>query len=86
MLCDGFTRLQMLHNETITISRSHGKLAVFAIGGVCTGVTMRGTKYEAESATLAPVFPLGMGNDFAADTAEISVADGLLLVVCELNS
>ncbi len=86
VLSDGHTRLQMLKNQTVTLSRTGGKLSVFAFGGSCQGVSIRGTKYELENAVLTPDFPLGMGNDFTADQAEISVKDGVLLVVCDLQA
>ena len=44
-----------------------------------------GAKYNVENATLTPNFPLGMGNDFAADFAEISVKEGKLLVMWEMK-
>ena len=49
-------------------------------------MTISGAKYNVENATLTPSFPLGMGNDFAADFAEISVKEGKLLVMWELQS
>ncbi|MCD8115639.1 MAG: thiamine diphosphokinase [Oscillospiraceae bacterium] len=85
VLSDGRTRLQMLKNQTVTLPRTEGKLSVFAFGGRCEGVSVRGTKYEVEDIALTPDFPLGMGNDFAAGHAEISVRRGALLVVCELE-
>lgn len=85
VLSDGHTRLQMLKNQTITLPRTGGKLSVFAFGGPCQGVSIHGTKYELENAPLTPDFPLGMGNDFTADQAEITVKDGALLTVCELE-
>ena len=41
-------------------------------------------KYPLEGAALTPLFPLGMGNDFTADEAEIGVEKGTLLVIVEL--
>ena len=60
------------------------KLSVFALGGRCRGVTLRGTKYALEDGTLANTFPLGVSNEFAGDEARIEVRDGaLLVVVCQ---
>ena len=57
------------------------KLSVFALGGYCRGVTLRGTKYALEDGTLANTFPLGVSNEFAGEAAWIEVRDGALLVV-----
>ena len=47
---------------------------------------IRGAKYTLRDATLTPEFPLGMGNDFAAEEAEIGVKSGTLLVITELRA
>ncbi len=56
-------------------------LSVFAYGGICTGVTERGTKYEIENAVLDVNFPLGVSNEIVSDHAEIRVGSGTLLVI-----
>ena len=59
------------------------KLSVFALDRECRGVTIRGTKWQIENATWTNGFPLGVSNEFTAECAEISVAEGALLVtVC----
>ena len=84
-LCDGNIHLVMLENGSLRVPRTPGKLSVFAFGGTCSGVNISGAKYNVENATLTPSFPLGMGNDFVEDTAEISVEQGALLVMWELH-
>lgn len=83
-LCDGKQRAWAVKNGSIRIPRTSGKLSVFALGGECEGVFIRGAKYELENARLSPDFPLGMGNDFVADHAEIGVKEGTLLVIAEI--
>ena len=59
------------------------KLSVFALDRDCRDVCIRGTKWEAEDATWTNGFPLGVSNEFTAECAEISLAEGALLVtVC----
>lgn len=73
-----------LKNEAITLAGEAGKLfSVFAIGGEARGVTILGAKYEAESVTLSPSFPLGVSNEFTDSDARIAVEDGALLVIAE---
>ena len=55
--------------------------SVFAWGGRCTGVTLRGTQYPLEGHTLTGDFPLGVSNRITADFAEVSCGDGRLLIV-----
>lgn len=84
-MCDGNTRVQAVCGGGLRVERTPGKLSVFALGGRCEGVYIRGAKYELENAVLEPDVPLGMGNDFAADAAEIGAARGTLLIVSELR-
>ena len=85
-LCDGKIHAYMISGgQSICIPAAPGKLSVFAHGGTCSGVCIRGTKYEAENTVITPDFPIGMGNDFAAGHAEVSVESGMLLVICELE-
>ena len=84
-LCDGRTRVWALHNDSIRIPRTPGKLSLFALDGICEGIRSRGVKYPLEDGALTPLFPLGMGNDFTAPEAEIGVKRGTLLVIAELG-
>ena len=71
----------VLRGGCVRVPRQKGKLSVFALDTVCHGVGIRGTKYDVENIDITSAFPLGMGNDFMDDEAEISVADGALLVM-----
>jgi len=85
-LCDGRIHAYMLSGgQSLRIPATPGKLSVFAHGGACSGVCIRGTKYEVENAAITPDFPVGMGNDFTAGFADISVESGMLLVICALQ-
>ena len=46
-----------------------------------SSLPLRGAKYCVGDVTITSAFPLGMGNDFAGDAAEISVGEGALLVM-----
>lgn len=80
-IISGGTYAQVVHNGSISIDRTEGKLSVFAMSESCWGVTLRGVKYPLEDYTLTCGFPLGVSNDFDADKAEISVQMGSLLVI-----
>ena len=61
--------------------RAGRSLSVFALSDVCEGVCIRGTKYECENAVLTSAFPLGVSNVWTSGEAEVSVREGILLVV-----
>ena len=66
----------------IRIPRRDGwSLSVFALSDQCSGITIRGTKYECTDATFSNTFCLGVSNVWAADTAVIQVRRGIVMVM-----
>lgn len=76
----------VIENESLEIPRTlpDGLLSVFAMGRKASGVTIRGTLYEAEGGEISPAFPLGVSNRITADKALVSVEKGALLVGWQL--
>ena len=76
----------VIENETLDIARTvpDGLLSVFAFGGPASGVTIQGTLYPLDNASLSPDFPLGVSNHIAAESASVSVRNGAALVGWEL--
>ena len=71
-----------VRNGDVTLKKLPGcHLSGFAWGGPAYGVTLSGVSYPLEEHTLTPGFPLGVSNEFAGDTACISVREGTLLIV-----
>lgn len=56
-------------------------VSVFSWTEEAKGVSYRGLKYPLEDACLTRAFALGISNEFAAEEAEISVKDGMLLII-----
>ena len=85
-MCDGTSWAAVLRNGAMRVPANalgEGapvKLSVFALGDVCRGVSLRGTKYPLEEGELTNAFPLGVSNEFAAPEAEIVVREGALLI------
>lgn len=84
-MADGRRWATAIYNEGIRIPADvlggvPAKLSVLSLTDESRGVTIRGAKYPLENGTLTNAFPLGMGNDFAAEAVEIAVAEGVLLV------
>ena len=83
-MIDDKSMMICLKNESIRLTGAPGAyLSVFAFGEEAEGVTILGTKYEIENATLSPSFPLGVSNEFTEEEAFISVNDGALIVIAE---
>ena len=76
----------VIENESLDIPRTvpDGLLSVFAVGGPASGVTIQGTLYPLDNASLSPDFPLGVSNHIAAESASVSVRNGAALVGWEL--
>lgn len=63
------------------VARESGSyLSLFSYGGNST-VTIKGTKYDAERATLTVDFPLGVSNEITSAEAEIIVHSGSVLAI-----
>ena len=66
---------------TVKVSgKAGGAFSVFSLSDVSRGVTIKGTKYELVEGELTNAFPLGQSNEFAGDCAEVSVAEGTLMI------
>ena len=61
--------------------RENCYISVFSFSDMAEGVSETGVKYLLDNATLSGGFPLGVSNEFAADTAVISVRKGTLIVI-----
>ncbi len=77
-------------HETLTVIKNGslrfpadqtGGISVFSLSNSSEGVIIKGLHYEAENVTLTNSFPLGVSNRFESREAEVSVKNGVLLVV-----
>lgn len=71
----------LLRKGSIILPKPGGYLSLFALGGTCRGITLRGTEYPLENALLTPNFPLGVSNHIVEETAHITVEEGDLFLV-----
>ncbi len=62
-----------------------GTVSVFAFGGECRGVELRGLRYPLKDATLSPRMPLGVSNEFTSERASLSCQSGKLLILWQGN-
>lgn len=79
----GLTQIAtVVKNEAVRFDASaQGILSLFCMGADARGVTLRGLKYPLKDGTLSAGFPLGVSNHFTGSAAEITVADGSLLML-----
>ena len=76
------SRVYTLSRGSLRLPRLPGwSLSVIAAQDRCTGLSIHGAKYPLEDAELTNSFPLGISNEWVSDEAEISVRDGIVLVV-----
>lgn len=80
LMGDGVT-VTAIHNDTLRFPAGlRGDVSVFPFGGEARGVTERGLSYGLDGATLAGDCALGVSNAFTGEAAEITVAEGTLLI------
>ncbi len=82
---NGFTATAICGGRILFPDSYRGTVSVFAAGGECRGVTLRGLRYSLEDAALSPLLPLGVSNEFTEAAAEISCQEGILLILWQDN-
>lgn len=81
-MADRYNLISMLREDTIFLPRMDGcYLSVFSYTPSCEGVTLSGVKYPLSGAKLTNWFPLGLSNEILAQSAQITVEKGTLVVV-----
>ena len=72
----------LVPGRELTLQRRDWKyLSLFPMEGRLTGVCIRGAFYPLENAVLTADYPLGVSNEFIADTAQLQCSGGCGLVV-----
>ncbi|MCI9406322.1 MAG: thiamine diphosphokinase [Oscillospiraceae bacterium] len=81
-IADRYNLISMLREDTVFLPRMDGcYLSVFSYTPSCEGVTLSGVKYPLSGAKLTNWFPLGLSNEILAQSAQITVEKGTLVVV-----
>ena len=71
-----------IKNESFCFSdKMRGYVSVFAYTKEAKGVWIKGLKYRLSDALLLNTLPLGVSNEFIKKPAEISVEEGILLII-----
>ena len=83
MLVDEHNRIRMI-SQGLVLRRAEqfGKyVSLLPFTPQVTGITLKGFAYEVEDFTLQSGIARGVSNEIAAETAEIVLKEGLLLVI-----
>jgi thiamine pyrophosphokinase len=81
MLADEKTRVFFV-SERIRLEREEGfKISIIPIGGEARGITTTGLYYPLADEDIDYGSTRGLSNEFVADTAEITVGEGTILVI-----
>lgn len=83
---DEDTGIMVLPPCELAIDRREGfSLSLIAATDECTGVCISGVKYPLDNAIVTNAFPIGVSNEWRADTARLSFKSGVLMVImCRL--
>ncbi len=88
----GGSSLFLGDNEAFTVIKDgsisfdegrHGRVSVFSLSDISTGVTEEGLLYALNDSTLYNDNPLGVSNEFTGSPSKISVKNGYLLIITE---
>lgn len=75
-------KIFVVKDECVSVCGKSGDyISVFAFGGVCRGVEIRGLSYELSDGVLMPGCALGVSNSFLDGEGKIGVAEGALIVI-----
>ncbi len=81
-ICGGeMLMIQGPEEGTVSYPRRSGYFSVFALTDTAGIEYMRGVKYPLEGYTMTAGFPIGVSNEITAETAELRLSSGLVLIV-----
>ena len=81
LLCDEHDLMTVLVDGRAQLPRVEGyRFSLLSFTERCEGVSVHGAHYPLDGVTLTSEFPLGVSNEFEADTVTIEVQRGVLLI------
>lgn len=73
--------------ETLTFPKeATGILSAFCLGADIPDLTLKGLHYPLEHGQLSAAFPLGVSNHFVGEPAEVTLGEGLLLLLWDRSN
>lgn len=81
-IMDANLMMTVIKDETVRFKKSmEGYMSVFSLGEKAEAVTIRGMKYELENAVVTNDYPIGISNEFVGEEGEVTVKNGMLLII-----
>lgn len=74
-------KIQLVENEIEIDDSEYEFFSVFAFLGEAKGVSIKGAYYETDNADLSPSDQFAQSNHFKGEKVEISVRDGIILLI-----
>lgn len=81
ILADEHNEIRMINKSIKLTKEKDARISLVPVGGKATGVTTEGLYYPLEDATLEFGTTWGVSNEFAEETASVTIKEGLLLVI-----
>ncbi|MBQ2766419.1 MAG: thiamine diphosphokinase [Clostridia bacterium] len=85
MMTDGRNRVHIMcthgDKQIITVERGYKYLSLVALSDVCRGVSVTGVFYPLDSVELTRRYSYAVSNEITAECAQISLCDGVMLVI-----
>ena len=81
-IVDDYSMMEIVSNGTAYVGDSCSYFSLINISGTARGITVKNAKYPLENAEITPEYQYGISNEtLPGKTAEISVREGLLLLI-----
>lgn len=82
VITDGNKKCLMTDDKLCLNGEKGSYISVFSFSDASYNVILKGLKYELNGYTMKNSDSIGVSNEFTEKTAEISVGDGKLLIIC----
>ena len=81
-ITDSVTELYFISHSKLRITEKKGfSLSLFSVTDKCTDVSISGAKYPLHGATLTNTYPIGVSNEWENGFADVSVGEGILMIM-----
>ena len=86
MAADDYSEYMVAGHDTVFVADRYPFFSLLSLAGTARGITIRNAKYPLENAEITPDYQYGVSNEvLPGRTAEITVTDGRLLVIADLD-
>ncbi len=85
LMTDGRNRVRILRadgeKQSVAVAKGYKYLSLVSLTDVCCGVSVSGVYYPLDSVELTRKYSYAVSNEITADHAEISLVEGVMLVI-----